>query len=183
MITKAIGMQITETTLEILELYRQEPLLGISIRALAQRLDKAYPLIHAHVSRLLDVGILHAEMIGRSRFCRLDLSHPQAQHLLAFLAARHPQTALMQRLQSINEEIPLYTASLTKDERVIIVTDHLEHRKKLKHLLPFNNVEIIDTEGFKQSLYEETAESIPQPLIHHALFYEQLASTNKRWRP
>jgi hypothetical protein len=42
-------MQITETTLEILELYRQEPLLGISIRALAQRLGKAYPLIHAHI--------------------------------------------------------------------------------------------------------------------------------------
>jgi DNA-binding transcriptional ArsR family regulator len=176
-------MQITETTLEILELYRQEPLLGISIRALAQRLGKAYPLIHAHISRLLEAGILEAEMIGRSRFCRLNLGHPQAQHLLAFLASRSPQTELMKRLHSINEEIPLYTASLTKDERVIIVTDHEGSQGKLKSLLPFTNIEIIDTQGFKQMLYEESSADIPQPLIHHALFYEQLAATSRRWRP
>lgn len=171
----------------MLELYRKEPLNAYSIRAIAIELGKAYPLIHGHATKLLKEGILTDAHIGHSRLCKLKLTNPQTQNLLGFLSTRCPEHKATQRLLEINENILLLTACVLKPnttkEQIILVTDTKSKKEALKKFLPFNNILILDADEFTLFLLDQHNKgTLPEPLLHHAIFYEQLDKISGRWQ-
>lgn len=167
-------MHLTETTLHIIEVLGEEPFSGESIRSLANRLDKAYPLIHTHISKLTTAGLLLEERTGASRRITLNLSNPEAQLLLGYTTTRsQTDNPLNNKVLALNDQQTLLTAC-THGDQVWIVADQ-EHQNTLKEQLPFKEV-IILTDKELLNILLETARygALPTPILHPATFYNYI---------
>lgn len=179
-------MHLTETTLDIIDHLGKSPFSGESIRSLANKLGKAYPLIHNHVTNLLEEGILIDKKIGRARHCTLNLGNPQSQMLLGYLNARTPiedVKLLAKKLAAINIRIPILTACFLDDE-VWIVTDNPEHKIALEQEFPFNGVSVLTSSQFKERLFSLAHSGLPIPLLHPSIFFDLLGMIQQvvqRW--
>lgn len=176
LISVEVRVQLTETTLEIIGLLGSEPFNGENIRSLARRLNKAYPLVHTHVTALREEGLVLEKKIGRALQCTLNLAHPESQHLLGFLNARNEQKKeLCAQLTKLNQQHPIDTACVYK-EKIYLLAENNTARKNLRKELPFNGVEVLNAQQF-QKLLLETAKtaSFPTPVFHHAIFYDHLS--------
>lgn len=177
LISVEVRVQLTETTLEIIGLLGSEPFNGENIRSLARRLNKAYPLVHTHITALREEGLILEKKIGRALQCTLNLAHPESQHLLGFLQARKQQKKeLYNQLVKLNQQYAIDTACIHK-EKIYLLAENNTARKNLRKELPFNGIEVLDAAGF-QKLLLDTAKTatFPTPIFHHAIFYDHLST-------
>jgi len=166
-------VHITETTLDIIDLLGKDPFTGESIRSLAQKLNKAYPLVHTHIGHLSTAGLLLEETIGRARRITLNLNHPEAQLLLGYTTTRTQQpTQLSEKILTLNNQHALLTACQHGDQ-TWIVADGTQHQEELKKQLPFTDVKILNEKEFLHILLETARYGeLPTPLLHNASFYD-----------
>lgn len=165
-------LHLTETTLDIIELLGKEPFTGESIRSIAQRLTKAYPLVHDHISRLKEAGLLLEETVGKARRITLNLSHPEAQLLLGYTTTRNTTTTkLTKKVLALNNEHTLLTACSHGDQTWIVADE--EQQESLKEQLPFTEVKVLGEKEFLHLLLETARYGeLPTPLLHNATFYD-----------
>ncbi len=117
-----------------------------SISEIARATNAAYPHVHAAVTRMLDEGLLHEYRIGKSVFCRVDLTNQLTRNLLAQAGLRRKEEELntpgpkISALRNIDREVQRLAvddsaiiAALYKDGAVtLVVTERKETRRILK---------------------------------------------------
>lgn len=175
-------MHLTETTLDILEFLGKEPFTGESIRSIAQRLNKAYPLVHAHITKLSTAGLVLEETVGKAKRITLNLQHPETQLLLGYTTQRRTkQTPLTKKLRALNNKHAILTAC-THHEQTWIVADGKQHQTNLKEQLPFPDVKILTQDAFLLLLLETIRYGeLPTPVIHAATFYDLAGRLQNTW--
>lgn len=106
----------------IMNLFRKDIFLEVSIKGLANRLKKAYPKIHKSVKNLEKANIIKTKKIGKSNICQINLS-PETISLLAFL---EEQEAFLRKIPNIDkilefkdflDDIMLITGSYAKSKQ------------------------------------------------------------------
>jgi len=131
--------------LRILSLYTAgDEAEAYNISEIARATNAAYPHVHAAVVRMLDEGLLHEYRVGKSVFCRVDLTNQLTRNLLAQAGLRRKEEELnnaasrASELRNIDREVQRLAvddsaiiAALYKDGAVTLV---VTERKEMRHI-------------------------------------------------
>ncbi|MBR9693440.1 hypothetical protein GOV07_05980 [Candidatus Woesearchaeota archaeon] len=136
-----------------------------NISEIARGTGAAYPHVHAAVKQMLEAGLLHEYHIGKSLFCRVDLSNGLARNLLAQAGLRRKEEALdNQEFKNIDREVqrlavdePSIIAAIYKDGGVTFVVSHTKTSRRISRSTFIPNLTFTTPQKLKQELLTTTA--------------------------
>lgn len=125
--------------IEIIELFRQDITILLSINQIAKNLGKSYPYIYKKVISFIEQGILNKTTIGSSSLCSINLQSEEAIILLSINEILHKKKVLEKddkikatifKIREIGKEIPIQTSILV-DDKIVLVTDNKFYQRAL----------------------------------------------------
>jgi len=184
---------LTKKQIEILDLFRKNVFLSLTIRGISKKLKKAYPKTYEAVKILKNKNIIKIEKIGSSSLCKVNLDD-RTVSILSFLDEQEAYSKNIPNIQEILsfkellEDIILVTGSFAKGKQtktsdidLMVITKEKAFQKqklienKTSLFIPEIHIIVVTKQDFIKMLLEKE-ENLGKEVFKNRLIFRNANS-------